>query len=296
MNITYLGPAGATFSAIAYDRLAEIFGAPTSSCDGVSTSLARTNEDIVPLLIQNGGFGAIAMETKVGGIVGPPLNSLIKLLERYDRWSDEDPPIRVCGALAMKISFALMVRPGTTMDEIKIIHAHPRALEACRKNLNNLKCLTIESVSNGQAAEEVSKSDSRGVAALGPAQAAKKYGLEVLSSSFEDVEAVTTFLLLGPPLSKGLVQKGGVSEYQSIVVFRLDDQVGALLKALEILKLHEINLNYIASLHQVNGCYDFAIQIKLKEYQIRDHKLAMDSFHCRVKNSICFGPFPVISE
>jgi prephenate dehydratase len=296
VNITYLGPAGATFSAIVYDKLAESFGAPVSSCEEVKLSLARTNEEIVPLLIQNGGFGAIAMETKVGGIVGPPLNSLIKLLEIYDRWSDEDPPIRVYGALAMKISFALMVKPGTKVDEIKIIHAHPRALEACRKNLNSLKCMTVESVSNGQAAEDVNKSDSSDVAALGPAQAAKKYGLEIINTSFEDVEVVTTFLLLGPQSFRDLERKRSVTEYQSIVVFRLDNEVGALLKALEIFRLYEINLNYIASLHQVNGCYDFAIQIKLKEHQIRDYKLAMDSFHCNVKKSIRFGPFPVISE
>ncbi len=294
MNITYLGPLGATFSAIAYDMLAEKFGAPLSTSVGVSLSPATTNEDIVPLLIRNGGFGAIAMETKVGGIVGPPLNSLIKLLEKYDRWLDEEPPIRVYGALAMKINFALMVKPGTKVDEIRTIHAHPRALEACRKNIDRLKWITIESTSNGQAAEEVSRSTSSGVAALGPAQAAKKYGLEILDTSFEDVEAVTTFLLLGPPSFQHSNQKRSVTEYQSIVVFRLDNEVGALLKALEILRLYEINLNYIASLHQVNGCYDFAIQIKLKEHQIRDYKLAMDSFHCNVKNSISFGPFPVI--
>ena len=65
-NVTFLGPVGATFSHDAYDMLAEIYDAPQVIADGAHTNCipASVNTEILKLIAQHGGYGAVAMETK----------------------------------------------------------------------------------------------------------------------------------------------------------------------------------------------------------------------------------------
>ncbi len=289
MKITYLGPAGATFTAIAYDKLASRFRAPKSTDAGVELCYARTNEDVLKLMLQNGGYGAIAMETKAEGRVDPPLNSFIELLRIYDK----SCPIQVLGALPMKISFALMAQKGTSLSDIKAIHAHPKSLGACRTNIQKLGVGIVESSSNGKAAEEVSQADSSlQIAALGPLQAAEKYGLEVLLPAFEDQEAVTTFYLLGP----GQYWMNPAIIKRSLTVFRVPHVPGALVKTLRPFEMHGINLRLVHSLHYQNGVYDFAIESEYEPNLTDQHTWANDLAHKHMDRWIQFGPFPVACE
>ena len=46
MKITYLGPAGATFSAVAYNELSRLFRVPSTNDEGIELVLAKTNDEI----------------------------------------------------------------------------------------------------------------------------------------------------------------------------------------------------------------------------------------------------------
>jgi prephenate dehydratase len=130
MKITYLGPAGATFSAVAYDELSRLFCVPSTNDRDIELALARTNDEIVPLVLEHGGYGAIAMETKAQGRVDPPINSFIELLRDDARCS-----LEILGATRMKLNFALMARSGVQIAEISKVVAHSKALGACRNNV-----------------------------------------------------------------------------------------------------------------------------------------------------------------
>jgi prephenate dehydratase len=288
MNITYLGPAGATFSAIAYDRLAVLFGAPLSTDPDVTLGLAKSNEQILPLLLKHGGYGAIAMETMAEGRVDPPINSFIELIRKCNGQC----PLRVIGALRMRIKFALLARPGISIGDIKKIYAHPKAIGACRGKISSLGAEIIESESNGQAASDVSVRDIlEKAAALGPMQAAEKYGLNVLADSFEDKEAVTTFFLLGPrdcrPESSQI--------YRSLIVFRIKHMPGALVKVLQPFADQGINLRLVHSLYFENGVYDFAIETESGPEDLAKHERAALLANSYMDKHIQFGPFPVVS-
>ena len=297
-NITYLGPAGATFSAIAYDKLAAMYGAPLSTDAGVTFSLATENKEVLPLMLEHGGFGTIAMETRADGRVDPPVNSFIEFVRTYNN----DCPIQVIGALCMKIHFVLMAKKGVSIGDIQTVIAHPRAFGACWENVKKLGVAvqTIEVPSNGKAAEDAAHADlSAKVAALGPIEAAQKYGLEVLSEAFEDKEAVTTFYFLGPQ-SYAAVPILALSQSSSItralLVFRVKHNPGALVKALKPFADKKINLRLIHSLHLENGVYDFAIETESKSSRLEWHQKAMHAAQKHMDRWIQFGPFPVNVE
>lgn len=296
MNITYLGPEGATFSAIAYGRLAKLCGGPSANDLANTLSLAPSNEEILPILLACGGYGAIAMETKAEGRVDLPVNSFIDLL----KVASETRPFDVLGALRMKIHFALMVLPGTKLENIKTVIAHPKAVGACRQRLKALGVTVVNSPSNGKAAEDVSKSFLQdGVAALGPAQAAQKYGLDILDVAFEDMEAVTTFFYLGPKVCKSSVNRVTVlTQHRALTVFQVKHQPGALVKVLRPFEDENINLRLIHSLHVENGTYHFAIETESESgvAELAAHERALVGARECMEKCIRFGPFPVFSE
>ncbi len=185
-KITFLGPIGATFSHDAYTALAGIYGAPAVTNENYVE--AKNNGEVLRLIAEHGGYGAISMETLAEGRVAEPVESFIELLK------GDDCKFHIVGAIQMKLHFCLMAREGT---EIEGIIAHPKALGACK---GKIKWPTVNAASNGEAARLVAESAEHSTyAALGPRSAAEKYGLKVLAEAFEDQEAVTTFFFPTSP-------------------------------------------------------------------------------------------------
>ena len=287
-EITYLGPSGATFSAIAFREMVEVFGF-RDEIVGAKETLATTNDGIVPLVAGHHGYGAIAMETKFGGRVDPPVNSFIGLLEEFQ---DADCPVGVIGALRMRLHFALMARPGVSIRQLKSVTGHTKAIGACGGNLKKLGVPTIEADSNGKAAEDVAQNPNFSeVGALAPIEAAAKYGLVVLSDAFEDQEAITTFALLGP---RGKVTSVRSGQHRGLLVFSVKHVPGALAKVLKPFGDAMLNLIHIHSLYVGNGHYDFAVELELDISQTDDYKGALAAASEYMDNHIGFGPFPVI--
>ena len=287
--ITYLGPSGSTFSALAYYKLATLFKIPLGEGEEI---LAGNNEEVLPLIINHGGYGAIAMETEAEGRVDGPVNTFIKLLERYP--TTADCPITVVGAIRMPLNFALMVRPGVRKSEVQILIAHPKSLGACKNLVQGLtldgKANVVESDSNGKAAEDVAtKPELALAAALGPRVAAEKYGLEVLDEACEDMPAATTFFLLGPKSHS--VKPGS----RAVLVFRIKHECGALVDALLPFKEEGLSLRQIHSCYTQEGQYDFFIEIEIECDRHEPDKLsrAMKKASQHMTRHILFGSFPV---
>ncbi|MDD5721416.1 MAG: prephenate dehydratase domain-containing protein [Candidatus Pacebacteria bacterium] len=289
-RITYLGPQGATFSELAYIELARLFGAPSLNVGEIV--LAGKNQDVLPLVFNHGGYGAIAMETDAEGRVDGPVNTFIQLLRNCE--TSEDCPITVIGAIKMPISFALMVRPGVQKKDIRTVVAHPKALGACRNMVN---CLVsdqekiIESDSNGLAAEDVAtKQKFSQAAALGPRVAADRYGLQILEEACEDSPATTTFFLLGPKSRPQVMQEVN----RSLLVFRVKHEPGSLVKTLLPFSDAGLNLRQIHSLYTGKGQYDFAVEIECGKDQEEDLVRAMYGSMRHMMCYVLFGPFPVV--
>ncbi len=288
MKITYLGP-DTTYSAIAYNKLSAKFGAPNQNES--EHCLAQKNEEVVPLVIGCGGYGAIAMETEAEGRVEGPTNSFIKLLESYE--TTAGCPMGILGAIRMPINFTLMARKGMAVGSIKTLVAHPKSFGACKNRVRALGGVKIvESDSNGKAAYDVARNPAYAqAAAFGPRIAAEKNGLDVLEEACEDKPAFTTFFLLGPRSHKlpDLVQIN-----RSLLVFRVNHKPGSLVRVLLPFAEVGINLRQIHSIYIGGGQYDFAIEMEHSGEQAKDHLRAMEEAAKHMTRRILFGPFPVV--
>lgn len=290
-KITYLGPQGATFSELAYVELSELFGAP--SLKKGEYVEAKKNEDVLPKVINHGGFGCIAMETEVRGRVDGPVNTFIQLLENFE--TSKDCLITVIGAIKMPVSFALMAQPCVKKENINMVVAHQEALGACKNTVsrltNNDPKKVIKSDSNGEAAEAVATQlKFVHAAALGPECAATKYGLEVLEKACEDRPAATTFFLLGP---KNHNAQAKPEVDRSLLVFRVKHESGSLVKVLLPFSYMGLSLRQLHSLYTGEGQYDFAVEIECKN-QADDLTQAMEKASKHMMRHILFGPFPVL--
>lgn len=289
MKVTYLGPAGATFSAFAYEELAMAFNGPSPQRHPETEEvLAGTNEEVMPLMLQHRGYGAIAMETRAEGRVDGPLNSFITLLGAHNVWC----PTQVLGAMSIRLHFALLAKHGVRINDVKTVVAHPKALGACKRNLQALGVRLVESASNGKAAEDIAASQLAHAAAIAPRIAARKYGLSVLNEALEDEPAATTFFFLGPR-EKQLPRLGLAN--RALMVFRVKHVPGALVRALQPFADEGISLFHIHSLYTGEGEYDFAIETECREDQAESHARAVARARKEVARHLLFGPFPVVT-
>jgi len=284
-SITYLGPSMTTFSALAYEKSAELFGAPRI-IDG-EESLAEKNEEVLPLVVGHGGYGVIAMETEAEGRIGQNVNTFVNLLNNYQ--NTVDCKVKVIGAIRMPITFVFMVRPEIlSINDITMLVAHRKALGACKKRIKELGIKVVESDSNGKAAEDVAtKSEFAQAAALGPRVAAEKNGLKVL----EEAYAVTTFFSIGP---KDHASQNLSEVSRCLLVFRTKNEPEAIINALSPISKAGLNLRHVRDYYVGNDQYDFATEIECRMDQVDDLSRAMGEASQHMLRHILFGPFPVV--
>ncbi len=289
-NITFLAPLGATFTHDAYNKLSEIFSAPSVAdseskyIDGISS-----NSDVLPAIIKHGGFGAIAMETLAEGRVPDSVESYTSLLQQYKKTTD--CPIQISGAIKMKLHFCMMVREDMVGKPFRKIIAHAKSIGACKGKITENGFLTeATKTSNGEAARRVAEDEAdKDCAALGPRSAAEKYGLVIIDEAFEDGAAITTFFLITPVGFKIQTDK----KNRALVVFRLPHQPDALATAIHLFGKEGLNLIQIHSVPTGNHSYDFIMEMDVEENQLNSFERAKEKLEQYTVAHICFGPFAV---
>ncbi|KQX49405.1 MULTISPECIES: prephenate dehydratase [unclassified Streptomyces] len=223
---TYLGPEG-TFTEAALRTLPE----------------AATRE-LVPMVsvpaaldaVRNGDAAAalVPIENSVEGGVTATLDELAS-----------GKPLMIYREVLLPIAFALLVRPGTKLSEIKTVTGHPVAQPQVRNWLRaHLPEAVWESAaSNADGARLVQ--EGRFDAAFAGEFAAATYGLEALVTEIHDAEnAETRFVLVGRP-ARPAAPTG--ADKTSVVLWLGDDHPGALLELLQEFAVRGVNLMLIQS-------------------------------------------------
>jgi prephenate dehydratase len=176
----------------------------------------------------------VALENSVEGSVPGTLDELAT-----------GNPLQIVTEIHLPVSFALLVRPGTGLEDIKTVASHPHAQPQCRRWLaaNVPDAEWRASTSNSEAAQQVA--DGLYDAALAGEFAAARFGLEALATEIHDVaEAVTRFVEVRrpcpPPAPTG-------ADRTTAVAFIGEDHPGALLEILSEFAVRGINLTLIQS-------------------------------------------------
>lgn len=222
----YLGPEG-TFSEAALRTIPEATIAERLPCVSVADSLdAVRRGDVVAALVP--------LENSVEGSVSETLDELAA-----------GEPLQIVREVMLQVSFALLVRAGTTLDKVATVttipHAEAQVRGWLRRTLPSAKFIAASSTADGARAVAAGEADAAVAAPL----AAERYDLEVLADDIADTPgAVTRFVLVSRPVPPPPVTG---ADRTSVVAYIADDHPGALLELLTELAVRGVNLTRIES-------------------------------------------------
>ena len=224
----YLGPAG-TFAEAAVRTIPAATKGELQPQPSVAAALDAVRSG-------DADHALVPIENSVEGSVSATLDELAA-----------GTPLMVTREVLLPVSFALMVRAGTTLPDVRRVATHPHAAAQCRRWLATvLPDATVgPALSTAAAAAGLADGSANHDAAIAAPIAAEHYRLEVLATDIEDnADAVTRFVLVGrpgePPLPTG-------HDKTSLVAFISDDHPGALLEVLTELAVRGVNLTRIES-------------------------------------------------
>lgn len=223
---TYLGPEG-TFTEAALRTLPEAATRELAPMVSVPAALDA---------VRNGEAAAalVPIENSVEGGVTATLDELAS-----------GEPLMIYREVVLPIAFALLVRPGTSLSEIKTVTGHPVAQPQVRNwmRAHLPDALWESAASNADGARLVQ--EGRFDAAFAGEFAAATYGLEALVTEIHDAEnAETRFVLVGRP-ARPAAPTG--ADKTSVVLWLGEDHPGALLELLQEFAVRGVNLMLIQS-------------------------------------------------
>jgi prephenate dehydratase len=225
-RFSYLGPEG-TFTEAALRTLPE----------------AATRE-LVPMVSVPAALDAVRAGEAAAALV--PIENSVEggVTATLDELASGEP-LMIYREVLLPIAFALLARPGTTLDAVKTVTGHPVAQPQVRRWMaRNLPEAQWESAaSNADGARLVQEGRFDG--AFAGEFAAATYGLEPLVTDIHDAEnAETRFVLVGRP-ARPAAPTG--TDKTSVVMWLREDHPGALLELLQEYAARGVNMMRIES-------------------------------------------------
>jgi prephenate dehydratase len=226
-RVGYFGPAG-TFTEqalLTQPDLAAMQLAPYRTVPDVLDAVESSEVDL----------GFVPIENSIEGTVNFTQDALV---------FDHDLLIR--REVVLDIEHCVLARPGTTLENVKVLLSIPVATAQCHVFVrNSLPQAEVRAAnSTAEAARLVSEDSSNTLAAIAPENAARIYGLEVLRRNVADHEGnQTRFILVG----KDRIPARTGNDKTGLVVFQRADEPGSLIGILQEFAARRINLSQLLS-------------------------------------------------
>jgi prephenate dehydratase len=203
--------------------------------------------------------GVLPLENSVAGTVGDALDALA------------DGSLRVVGELLLPIRHHLLAIPGVRLDQVQRVASHWQALSQCERFLSEHGWEIVPAADTAGAARELAASGDPATAVVASAQAAERYGLEILVDDIQDSSHnVTRFAVLAPVAREAaLPHPGGAlapprdAARETLLTFETGHQPGDLHRALGAFADAGVNLSRIESRPSRTGPwrYRFLVQV-----------------------------------
>ncbi len=182
---------------------------------------------------QNGAadYALLPVENSFAGAVLPTYGLL------------EGLQLHIVGETLRRVRHQLVALPGATIEGLRTISSHPQAIAQCDAFLATVPwARLVPSANTAISAQEVAASGDLTRAAIASTRAAERYGLTVLRADIQTSQTNTTrFLILSreeTPLA---------APDKATVVFRVNDEVGALARVLASFAENGLNMSRIES-------------------------------------------------
>jgi len=223
-TVGYPGRDGA-HSAAACDRLfpgdAELVPLPSFSAVAEAAASGRV------------AFGVLPIESSLAG----PVTETHDLLY--------DSPLAITAETVLPIRHCLVGPAPTRIEDIRVVHSHPVALDQCRQLLAGMPWATaIAAATTADAAAQVSAHGDPAEVAIASERAAALHGLTLIADDVGDhPEAYTRFVAIATHMR---LDANG-EPWRTAFSFVTDHQPGALHRAIEPFARHDIDLLQLVS-------------------------------------------------
>jgi prephenate dehydratase len=226
--------------------------------------------------------GFVPIENSIEGMVNFTLDALAF-----------DHDLRIVREVVLDIELCLLARPGTTLADVRTVLSIPVATAQCHRFLRErLPDADVRAAnSTADAAEMVAQGGDAATAAIAPAVAAERYGLEVVARGVEDhVGNQTRFVLV---TRDGLPAVTG-HDRTALVVYQRADEPGSLISILQEFAARRVNLSNLISRPTKHGGLGDYCFIIFAEGHVDDDLLAdaMRALHAKQGGVKFFGSYP----
>lgn len=222
----YLGPEG-TFSEEAAQRYLAQTRLPLTLC-----GLSSCTDIVAGVSDGRLAAGVLPWENSLEG----PVNQTLDLILQADG-------CEITAEVVVPVAHALLVHPDTRWKEVEEVHSHPQALGQCRRFLDTYlpAAARVPAASTAAAAHAVAVS-RRPLAAIGPAWAAPRYGLQVAKSSIQDEPGNWTRFVVISGRGRTHLQPAGGTAKTAVVLIPPAYRAAELPGCLGVLAAHGVPL------------------------------------------------------
>lgn len=220
MKVAFQGEPGAYSQEAGHEYFEAAEMIPKESFDAVFEAVTRGDCDA----------GLIPIENSLAGSIHQNYDLLLQ------------NKLYITGEYYLRVRHCLIGFPGVQLSEIRKVISHPQALGQCAAYLRTLGVKTEPVYDTAGSVKILKSSGERTTAAIASQRAAEIYQMQILQAGIEDnPENYTRFLEIAPHPGTP------VGEAKTSIVFTLDNQPGALFKALSVFALRDIDLTKIES-------------------------------------------------
>jgi prephenate dehydratase len=225
VKIAYQGEPGAYSEAAALKFRPEAEPIPCPAFEDVFEAVERGRATL----------GVLPIENSIGGTIH----------RNYDLMLHHE--LRIVGEVELPVAHALVVLPGTTLEQVTTIYSHPQALAQCDRFLRALKGVEVVATYDTAGSARLIRDRQLATgAAIASERAAEVFGLQVVRAGIQDfADNITRFLVLGRGSTADDTRPEDADK--TTIVFALPNEAGALFKALSVFALRGIDLTKLES-------------------------------------------------
>ncbi len=205
--------------------------------------------------------------------------------------------LQIVAEVVVPVRFVLAVKPGTDLGSLSSFGTHPHGEAQVRGYMAEHfpEAIYIPTSSTAAAARDLANDAGEHVAAVCPALAAERYGLDVIAEDIGDNrDAVTRFVVVRQP---GAIPEPTGADKTTIVAALRSNRSGALLELLEQFSTRGVNMSRIESRPTGDGLglYQFSIDL---QGHIREARMAeaLQGVHRVARRLQFLGSYPSADE
>jgi prephenate dehydratase len=167
----------------------------------------------------------------------------------------------VSGEIYLRIKHNLLVVKGSTLEDIKEVASHPMAINQCRQYLSQFpQWKIVESEDTALSAQHVADKNKKSKACIASSDAAEIYNLQNLAPAIETNKTNYTRFFI---VNKIQVPVSDDADKASVYI-RVPDQKGQLLKVLQVIQDHDLNMSKLQSFPVVGSFREYFFHLDIE--------------------------------